>query len=327
MTTFWPQPNPGVKYVRCELPARALGGTVVDLDHQIRSYDDHLEGVEAGASVWSLPSNRVRGEAVASAQQHLGPVFVEVDDNYTNWDRVHAAEGWVEGMPDPDDPFTSSPRLHREIVTRADGVIASTPQLAQVYGSLNQNVHVCRNGVDPGDWPEPSPERESFRIVFAGAAKNQDLMLIRRAMEWAAKQDGVEAFVFGFDPKWRGVKVLPWLNDVSLYRATLVGIKPDVGLRPLETTAFSKGKSDLKILEYSMAGAMSIVQPWDPYLGWRESDLVKFAYDAKDWEQQVKWAVKHQDEVRDIAARVRAQVIETRGLDTIKAEWEAALAV
>lgn len=324
--TFWPQRNPGVAYVRCELPAQVLGAEVRHLGDELVTHgDDYLVDTRDGISVWSMPANGIRAEAITRWQATRGPVFVEVDDNYTIWEQAHGrlAGRWSEQRPADD--RTSSPVIHREILEQADGVIASTPYLAEVCSAYNKNVHVCRNGVDPAAWPEP-PERDEFTVLYAGAEHENDLAMLRRAMEWAGRQDGVQPATFGCKARWLGVKAYAWTNDLAAYRAKLVAVAPDVGLRPLQPTAFSRSKSDLKILEYAMAGALPVVQSWQPYMEWRDSRLVRFAFDAPEWERQVKWAVAHQEMVRADARELRRKVVAERGLATIRDQWSAALA-
>lgn len=328
--TFWPQRNPGVAYVRCELPAKALAGEVRHLGDWLVAHDDtlgpeFLDNTAEGTSVWQMPANGVRQEAIKRWQAKRGPVFVEVDDDYTRWDEAYGrfAGRWSEHRPFDD--RTSSPAIHCEILESADGVIASTPHLAEVCSAFNGNVQVCRNGIDAEVWPEP-PERDTFTVLFAGAPNDRDLVMVRRAMEWAGRQEGVQAATFGWKSGWAGVKTLGWVNDMEAFRAKLVAAAPDVGLRPLQTTEFSRSKSDLKILEYAMAQAMPFVQAWEPYMEWRGSELVGFGFDAKDWEKQVKWAVGHPSKVREYARLLRERVIAVRGLDCVRTQWSVALA-
>lgn len=323
--TFWAQPNPGVRYVRCVLPARALGGQVLSLDEERARFGDGNALVrQERVAVWQLPSTPRILEFIVEGRKRA-PVLVEVDDDYTVWNEWYGARGnWQEGWPE--DPRVSSVQVHRSLAEGCDGVIVSTPHLADVYSKLNRNVFVCRNGIDPANWPDPPERTDEFTVVFAGAPNVNDLVLVRRAMEYAARQDGVRALVLGYHVDWRGVECIPWQNDLALFRGILAGLKPDVGLRPVDQTSFSKGKSDLKVLEYAMVQAMPIVTAFAPYRDWIGSDLVKWAHDAKGWESAVRWAVRHRDEVRDMAAKLREKVIRERGLETIRAEWTEPIA-
>jgi len=317
---YWAQSTPGIRYVRVELPARATGGRVLEFGDAW--YSEAPES-RPGPSVWQLVANRVRLHAMVQQQEH-GMVYLEVDDDYTRFHRQYVRGAWVERDSDADS-YVSSVECHRAAAELADGVIVSTPYLADLYGELNDNVYICRNGADPADWPE-LPEREAdepFRVIFAGSPNPNDLMLVRRAMTWAAAQPGVEAhMICDYDPKWPGVRVHGWIDSLDRYRQVLVGLKPDLGLRPIELTPFSRGKSDLKVLEYAMAGALACVTPSDPYKDWSGTEVLT-AFDAKAWEQQVKWAVKNRDEVRERARAVRELILQTRSLDAIKEDWGA----
>ncbi len=73
-----------------------------------------------------------------------------------------------------------------------------------------------------------------------------------------------------------------------------------------------------------MVGALPLVTSYDPYLSWRDTP-VRFASDERAWQQEVKWCVNHQDQVRADAAAVREIVLAERGLTTADIEWSHAL--
>jgi hypothetical protein len=344
-TTFFCQQVEGIGYVRCGLPARALadGSQVIELDEWIAPFQgktpEECWAPFETPAVWQLASNWYRLHAMRDYRRITGqPVLFEVDDNYvgnvrgyernaTTLDKTvnDGTPQWVlTDVPEVGYPWVSSPHIQRRVAEEADGVIVSTPFLKEVYGEYNDNVHVCRNLVDPTDWPALAEPDGTFRIVFAASPNMQDLALIRQAMEWAAQQPGVECWVIGYKPHWRGVREHAWFESVPEYRAFMAALRPDVWLRPIEKTQFSRGKSDLKILESAMVSALPIVTGYDPYLGWRDTP-VRFAHDPKSWQQEVRWCIKNQDAVRAGAQEIRETVLATRGLEAGRADWSAAL--
>jgi hypothetical protein len=204
-------------------------------------------------------------------------------------------------------------------------VIVTTPYLKHQYDQLNDNVYICRNSVQPDDWPDiiPPLERDpdTFVIMFAGSPRPGDLNQLRRGMEWAAKQPGVKCYmVHDLKMGFRGVKTTGWIN-FKHYFNFISSLSPDLSLRPLETTEFAKSKSDLKILEAAMCGAYSLVQAWEPYSEWIAQDRVAWAATPQDWEKQIKYAVNNRDEIRHKAAAIREHVIATRSIDVVKYDW------
>lgn len=326
MTTFWPVNNPGVRYVRADLPARALDARTLDFDDVVEEHGEAWLDQQDGVPVWGLVANRIRTEALSLSLRKAGAAIIDVDDDYTEWDEQYARGPWQDAIPD--DPFIASVQLHRRVTQAVSAVTVSTSYLAERYSTLNNNVHVCPNSVDPADWPELPERDEILRIGFAGAYNSIDGELVRKACVWAARQPNVEVYVFGSKVPWPGVRSVPWTNDLDAYRQKLVSLRLDVGLRPLATTRFARSKSDLKILEYAMAGAWPLVTPWTPYQEWYDSgtDTVGFARTDSDWLARLKDAVADRDEVRQRAARLREFVIRTRTPERTCDAWETALA-
>jgi len=327
MFTWWTNPTPGIKYVRATLPARALGGACLDIERELFNataggdlWQNHTPNTPG---IWQLVSNYVRLVAFRE-QQLFAPAYLEIDDDYTQFNPEYGAQRWVEYDYQTPDLTTSSVECHRYVAEIAHGIIVSTPYLRKRYLEYNDNVYVCRNSVDPNDWPDPLERNpDEFVIMFAGSPRVQDLMQVRRGMEWAAKQPGVKCYmVHDLHLHFRGIKTTGWIPfENNQYFNYLSSLRPDISLRPLETTVFAKSKSDLKILESAMAGAYPIVQPWEPYSEWIAQDRVAWAATEKDWEKAIKYAVNNRDEIRHKAAELREHVIATRSIDVVKQDW------
>jgi hypothetical protein len=330
MFTWWTNPTPGIKYLRADLPAGALGGVCLDIEVELSNRDNggdlwknHKPNTPG---IWQLVSNQVRYMAFRE-QRLFAPVYLDIDDDYTKMHREYNAKRWVEYDYETPDLTTSSIECHRWVAGFADGVIVTTPYLRKQYLELNDNVYICRNSVNPDDWPiiESSIERDpdEFVIMFAGSPRPGDLKQLRRGMEWAAKQPGVKCYmVHDLKMGFRGVRTTGWQAfENNNYFNFISSLKPDLSLRPLETTEFAKSKSDLKILEAAMAGAYSLVQAWEPYSEWIKKDRVMWAATEKDWEKQIKYAVNNRDEIRYKAVELRKHVIETRSIDIVKNDW------
>lgn len=325
--TFWSQQNPYSEYVRCAMPAKELGGQVRNIDAVRLTGLDPVE-VNEGAAVWQILANGSRLAWVEKMMQAGIPCLLEVDDSYVRWSR-HSNRDWVPGLPT--DPLTASVALHRKAASLLDGVIVSTPALAEVYGRLNKNVHVCPNSADLVDWFDPAPRDDVFRIVWmASAAHRGDESLILSTLEWAAQQEGVEAYLFGAHFPTEHVRHVPWVSSPQEYRDALVALRPDVGLCPVERDDFASGKSDLKALEYAMAGAMPVVTDFEPYAPWLAGagQRCQVAATPDDWAETVRWCVEHRDAVRQMGEQAREYVLAERTIEDSAGRWiEAAESV
>jgi hypothetical protein len=251
-------------------------------------------------------------------------LFVEVDDNYLD---AHLDPLWAEragwGTKIGDDPYTT--QGHRWIAEHAYGVIVTTRALEKAYAEVNDNVHVCRNSIDPTDWPEPSERGETFRIGwYASPSHDRDAEQVRRALSWASRQPNVEIVNIGLDPHWSFARrQVPWQNDFGKLRHELC--KLDVGVCPLVGTPMTKYRSDLKALEYAMGGAMPIVQAYEPYWEWENNLSAGWCPTPSHWMDTIKWAVENRDEARARGQQAREYVLRERTFRTEINRWRQAI--
>lgn len=333
--SFYYQNSLPTTYLRCLLPAKYLPAACY-WDHP--AMIDKEEGMEfpqhRGVAVWQFPGDVAKGLLIERMRQLRIPVLVEVDDNYIGG-RDGFKTSWVETIADMsrDEPhsFEAHKRITRDL---ADGVIVTTETLAKTYRKINPHVYVCPNQVEPSDWQDPAEARRQVRDMigvdqdafvvgwFGSDYHVIDSPLVRRALEWAARQDGVEVVIMGCGgvglnhqkEVLRGWEFprrhIGWSNDLSVYHRSLSAL--DVGVAPIIGSPWAQNKSDVKALEYAMAGALPIVSDQPPYSTLTHNENCLKARDARAFYEQVRWAVQHQDEAKDLAARSREYVLRER---------------
>lgn len=328
LATWWGQASPGTAYWRCLVPAKALPGQVL----RFKSFDlaeNHDRFVwprMQGTCIWQFPGNATSGTLMRGMQTEGIRVLMEVDDNYLMPSDVGVHGGWQIDLDRDGSTDNYSFEAHRRIAEFVDGIIVSTPLLADVYGKLNSNIYVCPNSIDPADWAEP--ERRDDGVLRIGWAASHshlaDAPLVRRALMWAAEQKDVEVYVYGIGDiyKFRGsVKRVGWKDDLADYRASLSLC--DVHLCPLRETQWSRYRSDLKAVESAMAGAWPIVSAAAPYAPWHDRTMV--CSTAKDWEKAMRWCVLHRDEIPSLAAEARSYVTNERLIEHSIGLWREAV--
>ena len=338
--TFYYQATHACAYLRCVLPARYLPGIAQgDLYATIKAKPG-VEVVETGDDLEEILFPFHRGKAAvlqfagdrswAVLQHHLQETgirtLIEVDDNYLidPGGKIRAKSNWGRRIGEAVHTYEG----HRYIVKWADGVIVTTEQLASAYSKFNDGVYVIPNPVDPVDWAHVRrPDDDVFRIGwFASTSHVADIHLVTRALEWAARQPGVEVLTLGIDPKWRfPCTSLPWVNDLDAYRL-LMGML-DVGVCPVMPDHFSVFRSDVKASELTMGGAAVIASDVPPYSHWQHDEFCLKARTAKDFFHHVKRLVGNREEARQLAAEARAWVDENRNIHRLLPLWEEALQV
>ena len=335
LATWWAGETLGTRYWRCEIPGRHLPGQVLKFgtaDLAETGEDGYEFPWQRGAAIWQFSGTVTMRLLSLQMQENGTRVLVEVDDDYLtlypgagrNW---HWREKIIPGKPGAKAVDHNTIEGHRRLCETADGVIVSTPHLASRYRHVNPNVFVCPNSVDPDDWPAPEkPDDGVFRVGWAGSASHvHDWEPVRRALSWCSRQPGVEVVFIGQVPDMgvRGRRV-PWTDSLHDYRVSLAQL--NVGVCPLVDTEWARGKSDVKALEYAMAAVLPAVSRVEAYKPWWQDDRPCLsAATSKEFEQQLRWAVRHRDEVRKVADEARQYVLNHRTIDGSVGLWREAV--
>jgi hypothetical protein len=184
-------------------------------------------------------------------------------------------ELWINGKG-KFDKFTNRRSLisYEEALETADVVTTTTMRLKEQLDKHNDNVVVFPNSLKARDWPElPKQNDGKVRVLWAGGSSHyEDLIEIQEPLKAIMeKYPHVELHVVGHHfpgftrvlPQEQ-VKTWDWINcDGHSWR--LAGIRPDIGLAPLQDRAFNRAKSCLKWYEYSMLGIPTIAGNVPPY--------------------------------------------------------------
>jgi hypothetical protein len=329
LATFYYSPTPAVAYLRCVMPARHLPGVAREgMDIAFGPNGEHEFVGHRGTAVFQLGSNHTVATIAAQMKQDGIRVLVETDDNYVagGSKRFREKAQWGEKIGDRANTVGGHKAILSHPEWGVDGVIVTTEYLASQYRKLNPNVFVCPNQVDPDDWqPLKKPDDGVFRIGwFASQSHAGDERLITKALRWASKQKEVEVVTLGYQPRWDfRFRALPWATDLSAYRKAMQIL--DVGVAPIVPTPFTRGRSDLKWLEHSMAGAASVVSDVDSYDTVPQGLALK-ASDADGFYKQIRRLVQNRDEARELAAAAREYVLAERTIGANIDKWKEAVA-
>lgn len=331
--TFWRQATPGTAYWRGYIPMKAIGGGVLPIMGDSLSWKDDVEGGEiilhrhhGDTAIWQFLGDEGRSRIVLQLQRQGIRTVMEVDDGYCYfapplmgkkgaWQRTHA-EAVANGT-------MYSTEMHRKVVPMMDAMIVSTDHLAEVYSEYHDEVYVCPNSVNPGDWNVERHEAEHLRIGYYGSTSHvKDYPLAKKGLK-AIERKGVEVVMAGFRPMGFTGTYFPWADNLFEARKPLGHM--DVGIAPLKRNRWADCKSDLKAIEYAMAGVMPIVQdapPFDPWKGW----WPWIASTEDDWTRLLKEvAALDKSEVQAYAKQAKDWVLANRAIEHTKHRWEQAI--
>lgn len=261
--TFYCDGNDASAYVRCILPAKYLPALATRRVAKSGEAKELVRQNPSPISVFQYPANL--HQPIISQLRRVGKkILVDVDDDYTSIDlrktllrsgRRKLAEYWRRNAA-----------AHVRICKQSDGIICSTFELAERYSKYNSNIQVALNTVEYMDWPDPEEfSDKKIRVGYTLAGPHiLDAPIIYDVLKWASEQKNVEVVIIGIDPEWNFLyRFIPYTPSLQVYRDVLSIL--DIGLAPLQHSKFNLCKSDLKWLEYSMAGAACIAQDYRPY--------------------------------------------------------------
>lgn len=141
----------------------------------------------------------------------------------------------------------------------SDAMVVSTPYLAEVYSEFCKNIYVVPNSLDFRIWDNlrHKKNKDVIRIGWAGGASHsEDLRIIESVVHktLAKHPTTVFCFVHGIPDFLRGIDRVEAVYDftrIDRYPQFLASRGFDIGLAPLVDSAFNRGKSNLRWLEYA----------------------------------------------------------------------------
>lgn len=190
------------------------------------------------------------------------PMLVETDDNFIDvppWNEAFHSFG----------PQSHIRRVAVEHMRVADGLVVSTPYLADLYSRFNRNVMLVTNAIDFKEWDPVSPVRRHDRLRLGwigGRTHTKELLMIAPVIkELLAKHPQAYFYVINSGlkhyAKHKGIRYI--FDDcervhytdrsvpINLYPRFMSSFGFDIGVAPLEDCNFNRGKSNLRWLEYS----------------------------------------------------------------------------
>jgi glycosyltransferase involved in cell wall biosynthesis len=333
-TLFVGRGNGAVAWYRCALPAMALGCDWVGADgdpSNLRFRTGLLDKpsfetlFEYDVVVLQLPKGKEWLKAIRELQAAGVTVLYEVDD-------------WLRGIRklashDFKDHFDKRALEAFELCMRAaDGVICSTPWLAERYRGLNANTWVCRNGLDLRRYSLTRPHRSTVAIGWAGATGHRDSVapwlegvanVMRDVQDTRFISIG-QPFASLLEPEFGSQRTMQVpFAPFDVYPAAMTLF--DVALAPAGKGNFFRGKSDLRWLEASALGIPLIADP----LVYPEIEHGVTGFHASS-PQEMEGLLRELVADGELRARVGAAahdyVAEHRTVQSTAADWAGLLA-
>lgn len=285
----------GVGYYRLIQPARALqkfskhtvdvmGKEAVMFGNNLDNWDKVFQKYDV---LWiaSVYGEQEMAAIYYWAQHHKKKVIMDVDDNYLDLPKSNPMyEQFAEGK--------KQRALFSTSISFADVVTVSTEPLRdrlrehfkKVYG-LDKKFVVAPNMNTLADWDFTPVERpvDKFVIGYAGSNSHQDdlIMVMPSLAKIMKKYPHVHLEIMGSVPKDKikeyfggagfnddalgRIALVPSTDSFNTYPEHLAKQPWHVGICPLVDTAFTRAKSHIKWMEYSMYKIPTIASRVYPY--------------------------------------------------------------
>jgi O-antigen biosynthesis protein len=340
-------------YVRCMLPLQAGGwwGDISTLRGLKNSPQEASKGVSsADVVVFQRPMLPDHLQMIKTLKEAGKTVVFDNDDTYVPDSGIPKIMNHIPELEDKVDIMLEKfDNNLKEAARMCDLVTVTTEFLAEEYRSVNQNVVVLPNCVNPEDWEEPLiNETDKVRIALSGSvASSHDYEYAKEAILKLASMPNVQLILFGLPPDtpefaeqrnffkedidwWVGIGA-EWYGWTGIedYQDFLNELRIDINLIPRLDSYFNRCKSNLKYLEHSMYKIPSICQGFttgdSPY----QKDIVHgvngmIAITPEDWINMTLELVNDPQKRKEIGQNAYDYVVENYNINNRITEWETA---
>jgi len=264
-------------------------------------------------------------DAIEIAHLYGKPVIYDTDDN------------WVDPPPEyhPAYVYHSSILVRNTVeryLSKADLVTVSTPALAEAFSRFQDRILVVPNTVDFEPPEPPGREGPCVRIGYAGTRTHDgDFEVVVPALVRLRREFGKRiALVFlgclppGLDAS--EVELWGFSDDYKGYLARLCRLGIQIALAPLRDNPFNRFKSNIKYLEYTLAGAAGVYSRSPAYEGSVQDRITGLLvpHTEEAWYEAVKSLVQEPFLRKRLAAAARRDVAERFPPERTRQAWESA---
>jgi glycosyltransferase involved in cell wall biosynthesis len=236
-------------------------------------------------------------------------IVVDIDDNVWQIPTGNISKGSAS-------QFVNRGIMMTQSVSDADWVTVSTEPLKTALEPLNSNIVVLPNYIIPSEWEFKRKKHDKVRIAWVWSPTHiPDMAEVEGALKKIQKKygDKVEIIIMGTaisvykDLKTTNIPGVPYTEYPKLF--TELGI--DISIAPLERNAFNAGKSNIKWLESTMAGAAFIGSKVYPYeFSVKDGKTGYIADNESQWVRKLSFLIENEEKRAEMVKNATKEVLE-----------------
>jgi len=222
----------------------------------------------------------------------------------------------------------------RRFLSEIDAIFVTTEDLQGVYNEFCEHVYVLPNSIDYTAMYEYPDNSKKPVVCWQGSLTHtKDIHIAQRGFEQiAADEDLIFKMWCGLDYKSgkpsfdiKGTEVIQLVPFEAFFQMfSQMGVT--VGLAPLAANKFNCGKSNLKFLEYTAQGAVTVASAVGPYKDTIEDGVTGLLVeDNRDWYERVRELIDDPAYRAEILANAQDLVQKEYNIETNYVLWEKAI--
>lgn len=266
---------------------------------------------DADLIIFQRPLDNSMTSAIKQAKRQGIATIVELDDDFSSVSNHNIAYSAMYGE-------WSGAHWVEEAASLADHVTVSTPQLSK-YAPHGRSS-VLRNCVPSSIFDTVGfdiPTSDGTRIGWSGSVQTHpwDLqetkggvakVLLDNDLKFHVVGDGSKVATNLGLPQGSQVYQTGWVSveDYYTYLASFL----DIGIVPLEISAFNQAKSALKGLEYAALGIPFVATPTREYERLEAYGVGKLARTPSEWRKQLQRMIDRTSETERLSVEYRGRI-------------------
>lgn len=217
---------------------------------------------------------------------------------------------------------------------KSDLVTCTTEELKKEFLTINPNVAVLPNVIDPDFFPRGiEMVKRGVRMGWQGGASHyEDLYFLKDVIKEVLEKNKTAKFVYFGDMRFKGLfkncpqDQIEWHHWVShsTYPYKLGLMNLDIGLCPLVDNRFNRNKSAIKWMEYSLMGMATVasnIPPYSPVIDNGRTGILCGASDTKGWVDALNDLISDKHKRMNLAKRAEEEVLTNHNANTKAHLW------